>query len=41
MPVVTVGHHPELTEEAAKEVFAKHFAGKYEVYKPRLRHGFF
>lgn len=41
MKVVTVGHHPELTLEAAMDIFQKHFAGKYEVYKPRHRHGFF
>jgi hypothetical protein len=36
MPVVNVGHHPELTLETAMEVFQKHFSGKYEVYKPAL-----
>lgn len=41
MKVVSVGHHPELTLESAMEIFRKHFAGKYEVYKPRHRHGFF
>jgi len=41
MPAVTVGHHPELTLESVMEVFRKHFEGRYEVYKPRHRHGFF
>lgn len=31
MAVITVAHKPELTKEQAKEVFAKHFAGKYVV----------
>jgi hypothetical protein len=33
MSIVTVGHHPELTAEAAREVFQRHFADKYKVYK--------
>jgi hypothetical protein len=33
MAVVTIGHHPELTAEAAMSVFQKGFTGKYEVYK--------
>lgn len=33
MAVVTIGHHPELTAEAAISVFQKGFAGEYEVYK--------
>jgi hypothetical protein len=41
MPTITVGHHPELTLETAMEVFKKHFSGKYEVYKPGHRRGFF
>lgn len=33
MPVVRIGHHPELTVETAMEVFQRHFAGKYVVYR--------
>lgn len=33
MSIVTVGHHPELTAEAAREIFQRHFADKYKVYK--------
>ena len=41
MPTVTVGHHPELTLETTMEIFKKHFSGKYEVYKPGHRRGYF
>ena len=33
MSIVTVGHHPELTAEAARGIFQRHFADKYKVYK--------
>lgn len=32
---VTVAHHPELTPQAAMDIFDKHFAGKYRVRKIR------
>jgi len=35
MATVTVAHHPELTPERAMEVFQRHLAGKYDVYKMR------
>jgi hypothetical protein len=31
--IVTVGHHPELTAEAVREIFQRHFGNKYKVYK--------
>jgi len=31
MAVQSIGHKPELTKEQAKELFAKHFEGKYKV----------
>ena len=31
MPVETIAHHPELTQEQAQELFQKHFEGKYKV----------
>ena len=33
MAVADIGHHPELTAEAAMEIFKEGFAGKYEVSK--------
>lgn len=40
MAKVTIGHHPELTPEAAMGVFRKHFAEKYEVYKALIGKNF-
>ncbi len=31
MAVQSIGHKPGLTKEQAKEIFAKHFEGKYAV----------
>jgi hypothetical protein len=33
MATVSIGRHPDLTADAAIEVFQRHFAGKYEVSK--------
>lgn len=33
MAVVTIGYHPELTEEQAFRVLERHFGEKYEVYE--------
>jgi hypothetical protein len=33
MVKVTIGYHPELTPQAAMEIFQKHFAAKYRVSK--------
>lgn len=32
MAVITVAHKPELTKEQVQEIFAKQFAGKYQVH---------
>ncbi len=37
MAIVTVGHRPDLTPDKALEAFQQEFAGKYEVYKTRIR----
>lgn len=39
MAVVTVKHRPEMTVDAAIEVFGKHFAGKYEVSRMKSMAG--
>ena len=31
MATISMGHHPELTEERVLEMFRSHFAGKYEI----------
>jgi hypothetical protein len=33
MAIVNIGNQPELTPDQAREVFAQHFAGKYEIVK--------
>jgi hypothetical protein len=33
MAIVNIGNQPELTAEQAREVFAEHFAGKYEIVR--------
>ena len=33
MAIVSIGNRPDLTPEQAQEVFAQHFAGKYEVVR--------
>lgn len=35
MAIINIGHHPELTKEQAREIFAKRFAGKYEITSAR------
>jgi len=40
MAKVIIGHRPELTAEAAREVFESQFAHKYRVYKSRRRGGY-
>ena len=37
MEKVIIGHHPELTAEAARKVFESHFHDKYDVYKTKMR----
>ena len=36
MATVRVGHHPELTADAAMDIFARHFEGTYRVFKTRV-----
>lgn len=41
MAIVSIGNRPDLTPEQAQEVFAQHFAGKYEVvHSNALRRNF-
>ena len=37
MAITPIGHRPELRPDQAFEVFAKHFAGTYEVYATKAR----
>ncbi len=33
MAIVSIGNQPDLTPDQAREIFAQHFAGKYEIVK--------
>ncbi len=33
MAIVNIGNKPDLTKEQAREIFASHFAGKYEIIR--------